>query len=199
MRSACRERMGWVSESVLAQDLFHNGVLLCNEGIFSIEISNETALTLSFDTTLKLCPGLRTYIGHALVIFALDSHFLLRRSRSGKSRILGCLQVVDEGEVKFGFDVILECIDPRFWAMARYSGGSGLRRWCLRVARGNRLRNNWGGLNGWGERAGNGWNTFIDWRCLALLDQPWCVSEHCCDEMVREKVEGEIKRWLSPQ
>ena len=117
--------MRCVSAQVLTQNTVHDGVLLRNEGVLALKISKEAAFTLGFDPALELCAGLRTDVGHALVIIALDSHPLLRRSRRGKRSVLYCLHIVDEGKVEFGLDVFLECIDPWLWSMAR--DGDGLR------------------------------------------------------------------------
>lgn len=147
--------MGCVSAHVLTHDTVQDVLLLCNEGAFAVEISKKTALTLGLDAALELGACKCTDVNHALVKLALDSHLFLRRSRRGKRSVLYCLHVVDEGKVKFGLDVFLECIDPRLWAMASCNNGNGLRRWRLGVARGNRLRDSWGGMKGWGARAGN--------------------------------------------
>jgi len=106
------ERRGCVSTHILTKDSVHDGVLLCDEGVLAVKISKEAPLTFRLDPTLKLCTGLRTNVGHTLVELALDSHPLLRRSRRGKSSILYCLHIVDEGKIKLGLDVFLECIDP---------------------------------------------------------------------------------------
>lgn len=147
-RRARGERIRCVSAHVLTQDIVEDGLLFCNDGVLAVKISKEAALTLGLDPALELGTCQRTDVGHAFVILPLNSHLFLRRSRRGKRSVLYGLHIVDEGKIEFGLDVLLECIDPQLWAMARYNSRDGLRRWRLGVARGNRLWDRWEVMKG---------------------------------------------------
>lgn len=109
-------------------------MLLCDEGILAVVVSLQAALTFGLDPALKLCACLRTYVSHARVIFPLDSRPLFHGSDSCECDVLLGLHVVDQGKVELSLDIVLEGIDPWFWAGT--SRGDGLWHSRLILARG---------------------------------------------------------------
>jgi len=115
--------LGSFSAHVLTDDAFHDVVLLSDESILAVIVSLQTALTFGLDSTLKLGACLRTYVSHALVIFPLDSRPLFHGGGSGHCGVLLGLEIVDQCEVELCLDVVLEGIDPWFWARTSRGGG----------------------------------------------------------------------------
>jgi len=130
------------AHAVLAQDAVHDVALLCDEGILPLIIAHQTTFSLGLDPALKLGACLRTYVSHALVILSHDSRPFLRGRGSLECGVLRGLDIVDEGEAEFGFDVVFERVYPWF----RGGTGCGERWWQSRLtfARGKGERGCWG-------------------------------------------------------
>jgi hypothetical protein len=135
-RSTACSRLGYFS---ITNDALHDSMLLCDERILAIKIAKQTTFAFSLDPALKLDAGLGPYVSHALVILALDGRPFFRCSRSSERSILRRLDIVDEGKIELGFDVIFECIHPWFWTEC----GNGLWQ-ILMGACGNGQRRFWG-------------------------------------------------------
>jgi hypothetical protein len=58
LRSAGHGRLRHFSAHVVARDALHDGVLLCDEGIFAVVIAKQATFELGLDPALKLFPRL---------------------------------------------------------------------------------------------------------------------------------------------